>query len=169
VKLFNQKFDTVYEGLKDPKDNPCWTGYKPVGTKQKAGRTVPNCVPTEEAKKDKSPLDDITKRFMSYALKKLGIKKAPMVVFDEDRQRVNELCSMAGYMQSENKIWVYTGKRNAADIIRSLAHELVHCKQKESGRTPIDGTTGSEDENEANSVAGILLRTYGKQNPEIYE
>jgi hypothetical protein len=33
------------EGLKDPKDNPCWKGYKPVGTKKKGGRTVPNCVP----------------------------------------------------------------------------------------------------------------------------
>ena len=33
------------EGLRDPKDNPCWKGYHPVGTKQKGGRTVPNCVP----------------------------------------------------------------------------------------------------------------------------
>ena len=35
----------VEEGLRDPKDNPCWKGYKPVGTKKKNGRTVPNCVP----------------------------------------------------------------------------------------------------------------------------
>ena len=39
--------DDVTEGLRDPKDNPCWKGYKPVGTKQKGGRTVPNCVPKE--------------------------------------------------------------------------------------------------------------------------
>ena len=26
-------------------DNPCWKGYKPVGTKKKGGKTVPNCVP----------------------------------------------------------------------------------------------------------------------------
>jgi len=38
----------VAEGLRDPKDNPCWKGYKPVGTKKKAGKTVPNCVPTNE-------------------------------------------------------------------------------------------------------------------------
>jgi len=25
--------------------NPCWKGYKPVGTKEKNGKTVPNCVP----------------------------------------------------------------------------------------------------------------------------
>lgn len=37
----------VAEGLKDPKDNPCWKGYKPVGTKKKNGKTVPNCVPKE--------------------------------------------------------------------------------------------------------------------------
>ena len=40
------------EGLKDPKDNPCWTGYKPVGTKKKAGKTVPNCVPKESVEED---------------------------------------------------------------------------------------------------------------------
>jgi hypothetical protein len=27
--------------------NPCWKGYKPVGTKNKGGRTVPNCVPKD--------------------------------------------------------------------------------------------------------------------------
>jgi Domain of unknown function (DUF6321) len=28
--------------------NPCWKGYKPVGTKKKGGKTVPNCVPVNE-------------------------------------------------------------------------------------------------------------------------
>ena len=37
----------IAEGLKNPKDNPCWKGYKPVGTKKKGGKTVPNCVPKE--------------------------------------------------------------------------------------------------------------------------
>lgn len=40
-------FDIISEGLEDPKDNPCWKGYKPVGTKKKGGKTVPNCVPKE--------------------------------------------------------------------------------------------------------------------------
>ena len=25
--------------------DPCWDGYEQVGTKKKAGKTVPNCVP----------------------------------------------------------------------------------------------------------------------------
>ena len=37
--------ESIEEGLKNPKDNPCWKGYHPVGTKKKNGRTVPNCVP----------------------------------------------------------------------------------------------------------------------------
>jgi hypothetical protein len=35
----------IEEGLRDAKDNPCWKGYHPVGTKKKGGKTVPNCVP----------------------------------------------------------------------------------------------------------------------------
>lgn len=40
--------EQINEGLKNPKDNPCWKGYKPVGTKKKNGKTVPNCVPVKE-------------------------------------------------------------------------------------------------------------------------
>ena len=43
------------EGLRDPKDNPCWKGYKPVGTKKKGGKTVPNCVPKESIQEDHGP------------------------------------------------------------------------------------------------------------------
>jgi hypothetical protein len=118
----------------------------------------------------KETVNPVVKDFFKYAIKKLGIQKIPVVVFNTDKGRVNELRSMAGYMPSENKIWVYTNKRNAADIIRSLAHELIHCKQQEDRPGErINGSTGSEDENEANSVAGILLRNYGKENPLIYE
>jgi hypothetical protein len=47
----------VEEGLKDPKDNPCWKGYKPVGTKKKGGRTVPNCVPKESISEEYPPIN----------------------------------------------------------------------------------------------------------------
>lgn len=48
---YEPQTESLAEGLKDPKDNPCWKGYKPVGTKQKAGKTVPNCVPKEAVQK----------------------------------------------------------------------------------------------------------------------
>ena len=37
--------ESVEESLRT--ENPCWKGYKPVGTKKKNGKTVPNCVPKE--------------------------------------------------------------------------------------------------------------------------
>jgi len=30
------------------KKNPCWIGYKQIGTKKKKGKKVPNCVKTNE-------------------------------------------------------------------------------------------------------------------------
>jgi len=72
-------------------------------------------------------------------------------------------------MPELHKIWVYIGNRNTADVIRTLAHELVHAKQREdAGGKPLNGETGSKHENEANSLAGVMLRIYGKQNPDIY-
>ncbi len=46
-----QPIDVVYDrdvkeqDKMDPDDDPCWSGYKMVGTKMKGGREVPNCVP----------------------------------------------------------------------------------------------------------------------------
>lgn len=53
IRSLLDKLDEILsEGLKNPKDNPCWKGYHPVGTKEKGGRTVPNCVPTNEDELD---------------------------------------------------------------------------------------------------------------------
>jgi hypothetical protein len=60
-------------------------------------------------------------------------------------------------------------KRNLMDIGRSLAHELVHSKQNENGGlTAEQGETGSNIENEANAKAGIIMRNWGKLNPDWY-
>jgi hypothetical protein len=38
-----------YMKVDEAKKNPCWDGYEKVGTKQKNGKEVPNCVPVEES------------------------------------------------------------------------------------------------------------------------
>ena len=30
--------------------NPCWAGYKMIGTKTKGGKSVPNCVPSSSSR-----------------------------------------------------------------------------------------------------------------------
>ena len=49
LKMYSQQVaQRVMEKSKSLRtSNPCWTGYKPVGTKKKGGKTVPNCVPKE--------------------------------------------------------------------------------------------------------------------------
>jgi hypothetical protein len=33
----------------------------------------------------------------------------------------------------------------------------------------LNGKDGSETENEANAMAGVLMREFGRENPEIFE
>jgi hypothetical protein len=57
-----------------------------------------------------------------------------------------------------------------ADILRTIAHEMVHHMQNQDGRLePTSGEDGSPEENEAHSLAGVIMRQFGRNNPQIYE
>lgn len=68
---------------------------------------------------------------------------------------------------SGDTIKVITTNRHPIDIMRTLAHELVHWKQKIEGYE-MNGEDGSEIENQANSIAGIILRRFGEKYPEYF-
>ena len=75
------------------------------------------------------------------------------------------------YYNSTGLVVVYAKDRAIVDVCRSIAHELVHHKQNIEGRLKdavADGADGSPIENEANAVAGIIIRKYGRLHPEIY-
>ena len=109
--------------------------------------------------------------FIKYACKNLEIQKIPHnLTLSYDTNAAREKRSFGYFDPNINKIWVYVKNRNMADILRTLAHELVHRKQDEDGRISYEsGKTGSDIENEANAKAGILLRDFGKQHEEIYQ
>ncbi len=72
------------------------------------------------------------------------------------------------YDPSSNHMWVYTGNRNLIDILRTVAHELAHHKQRLDG----DNTHNTELvdlEGQADQVAGIIMKIYVRQHPEIIE
>ena len=126
--------------------------------------------PLKEGKLNESETATIGE-FVKYAIKNLEIQKPPRnLTFSYDNAAAKEKRSFGYFDPNANKIWVYCGNRNMADILRTLAHELVHRKQDEDGRISYEsGKTGSEIENEANAKAGILLRDFGKQHEEIYQ
>lgn len=126
--------------------------------------------PLKENKLNESETGTIGE-FIKYAIKNLGIQNPPRSLsLSYDNAKAKEMKSFGYFDPNDNKIWVYVGNRNMGDILRTLAHELVHRKQDEDGRISYEsGETGSDIENEANAMAGVLLRDFGKQHEEIYQ
>ena len=77
----------------------------------------------------------------------------------------------ASYDIKNGDMKILCGNRAVFDVCRSIAHEMVHQKQHEEIDDPseLDGSTGSPHEDEANALAGRLIRMYGTQYPEFYE
>jgi predicted GNAT family acetyltransferase len=106
--------------------------------------------------------------FVNFAKEFLGI--ADDIKIELAFERTPDLKTTA-YYSTLGKLVVYAKDRAIVDICRSIAHELVHHKQNLEGRlvnAVKDGEDGSPIENEANAVAGVIIRKYGKLHPEIY-
>lgn len=68
---------------------------------------------------------------------------------------------------TSNGITVATLNRHPIDICRTLVHELVHWKQYNENMD-MDGSDGSDAENQANAIAGIVMRRFAEQYPEYF-
>lgn len=116
--------------------------------------------------KDKAPL---VKKLVDFACEQLEIDQ-PQIRLINSPTYTQEHSSFGGYIPSEEKILVVVHNRNMADILRTLAHELVHHMQNRRGELDQDsGEDGSPIENEANATAGIIMRKFGRENPQIFE
>ena len=108
--------------------------------------------------------------FVKFVCSELGIKKCPQVIVQNGR---GELKTTASYnYTNELKVVRINGKNRATvDVMRSIAHELVHHKQWEDGRLvgPKQPDIGGEIEDEANAKAGQFIKMYSKKDSSIYE
>jgi hypothetical protein len=107
--------------------------------------------------------------FVNFAKKLLSIDDDVKV--ELAFEKTPDLKTTAYYHNSDRRVKVYVKDRAKIDIMRSIAHELVHHKQNLDGRltdTEKDGADGSPIENEANSLAGIIMRKWGRLHPEDY-
>jgi hypothetical protein len=112
----------------------------------------------------------IIEEFLDFSIKYLDIKEDPKIKFVGNEKWAKTLHSFGRYRNQPKDITVYLKGRNLADILRTLGHELVHHKQNEMGMMDTrSGDTGSAIENQAHSVAGILMRDFGLKHTEIYE
>ena len=110
--------------------------------------------------------------FINHAKKHLGVDQLPNVELINNKKMAQENTSFGGYYPGEKVIRVNIAGRHPADILRTLAHEMVHYRQDMNGdleNVEMAGETGSTFENEANSEAGVMIRNYGRTKPSIYE
>ena len=109
--------------------------------------------------------------FVSFAADKLGIQSLPKISY-KNKDDHGDQPSFGGYNPQSNEIILSTKDRHPMDVLRTLAHELVHHKQNEDGRikdVSKEGSTGSPIEDEANSVAGRIMRWFGKAFPDTFK
>ena len=107
--------------------------------------------------------------FVDFTKSELGLDDDFGVELEDDS---DELETLGSYDIEDNKVKVLSKNRALPDIIRSIAHELVHHKQNQEGELSGDkeeGADGSPLENEANARAGKIVRRFGKKYPEIYD
>lgn len=115
--------------------------------------------------------EEVVKNFILFVNEKIGYNgETPKVILSYDKNQAQEMKSYGYFVPDTNEIVVVAINRNLGDILRTIAHELIHNKQKSEGKLkPNSGETGSSEENEANALAGVLMREFGKNNPIIFE
>lgn len=107
--------------------------------------------------------------FVEFAARHLELNSLPKFnfVFDSDRSVHNK--SFGGYGNKDINITVKN--RHIMDVCRTLAHELVHYRQDLNGdldKMEDPGADGSPIENEANAMAAVIMRKWGKQHPNLF-
>ena len=107
-------------------------------------------------------------KFTEFVKKELEIKNTPTIIIQNGR---GKLKTTANYDHTKpNKvIRINAHKRALVDVMRSLAHELVHHKQFERGDLEVQPPDiGGPIEDEANAKAGQYIKMFSKIDPDIY-
>lgn len=123
---------------------------------------------TNEDISDQVDFIDMMSKFLPICMKIIGLKKLPKFklvkyVNDSDQPTFGKF--------ENDKLLITLGLagRHPLDVLRTLAHELVHFKQLLDGKiNDKSGDTGSPQENEAHAVAGVVMRNWNKENPEYF-
>ena len=101
------------------------------------------CTIKNPANIDLSSLEPHVNGMYDHFAHKYGFKKPPIMAFDSDpNNRTNVLGKTAYYDPSSLEIHVYTDGRHPKDMLRSIAHELIHHRQNLEDRLNVGGYQG---------------------------
>ena len=124
---------------------------------------------SQNLNEDQAP-GDVLANFLKFVCAELGLKQLPRIEFIADLKHSDTEHPTFGYFDTEtDQIKIGVSGRHPLDIMRTLAHELVHYRQRLSRQLDsASGDTGSAAENQANSQAGVLMRKFADQNPDYF-
>jgi hypothetical protein len=114
--------------------------------------------------------NNIVQDFIQHVTTELGIDPIPEIHLHTDPAWSEQNQSFGRYDPELHALNVSMPNRHVMDVLRTVAHELVHCSQNQQhGQLPDDaGETGSRWENDANARAGIIMRDWANSHPEHF-
>jgi len=126
---------------------------------------------TKQFLEDSTPDNNLVHEFIQHTAMELGIDPLPEIYLHTDPEWSTHNHSFGRYDPDSHTLNVSMPNRHILDVLRTTAHELVHCSQNQQhGGLPDDaGETGSRWENDANARAGIIMRDWANTHPEHFE
>jgi hypothetical protein len=107
---------------------------------------------------------DLVRKFAPWVAAQLGIRLPQIELLDQPVDT-----TFGQYDPESKSIRLVVGDRHPIDVLRTLAHELTHHRQAlEDNLSSGAGATGTDQENEANAEAGVIMRNFAKANPEQF-
>ena len=126
----------------------------------------------DEVAPTKVSIDDLVEnfgKFLQICKEELNLDKLPKIKWITDGSHHEKHHSFGSFHNEDQMLYVEITDRHPIDIMRTVAHELTHYKQYLENRIkPGSGDTGSPIENEANAMAGIIMRHFDDAHPEVF-
>lgn len=103
--------------------------------------------------------------FVKFVGKKLRIDSLPKVSISNDTNFAFSNKTFGIYYPNKQGFTVEISNRNIVDILRTIAHEMTHHRQMEVNSSK----SRTELEIEATAAAGMLVKIYCENHPELYK
>jgi len=147
-------------------------GYHYYGDSAKVDddTVTPDDIGADEVEESAGDIKTTLNQFAAYCIKRLGIENPPKLQLKKDPAWSERNATFGQYNPATGIMTLSVANRHLVDIMRTLAHELVHRRQDEVERLPNNsGETGSKWENQANAEAGKIMRDWGAEHPELFD
>lgn len=125
---------------------------------------------TDEYLSEDDVNQSVLRDFIRYAAGEIGLKKMPRIHIHNDPEWSEQERSFGRFEPETQDLHINMWDRHIMDVFRTTAHELAHARQHEiESLGPDAGETGSDMENEAHAVAGIIMRNWARKHPNMFE